>query len=289
MEENNLKKLILILGGISILTMAIGGSEIDVLQSMEAWMKASQDAFDTNHPIEALKHLIAIQALHEQTPDEQDPGRKKQRAEFVRRADQKITEFAARFSLEVGDEWLSESGTVKAGSVRELSKGIGLMPSVRLLINYDFGKAVVADAPIRFFFVDGIGDITMVSTTDANGMASTVIRSISRSDKPLLIRAMLVISHKGKTVSFPNVSRDFAYVLPPQTVRIVAAELPGYAISPPSRPLVLASPLTDSISRALASSGLDILVSDGELEASAFLAAFQGDLGAVKKTLFAGK
>lgn len=257
--------------------------EQDVLTSMESLMQASQDAFDTNHPVEALKHLVGILALNDEASAEIDANRKSRRAELVRRADQKITEIGARLTLEAGDEWIKEDGTQRAGNVRDLAKGGGLMPVVRLVVNYDFGKAVVADAPIRFAFVDGLGDITLTGTTDANGIASTVVRSLSRTDKPVLIRAMLVISNRGKTRVFPEVHRDFAYVLPARTARIFASEGPASAVSANTAVNTGAAPLVDSISRALNGTGLDLLPTESALDPKTFAAALQGDLGAIQR------
>uniref|UniRef100_A0A7C3E3K1 Uncharacterized protein n=1 Tax=Gracilinema caldarium TaxID=215591 RepID=A0A7C3E3K1_9SPIR len=257
--------------------------EQDVLTSMESLMKASQDAFDTNHPVEALKHLVGILALNDEASAEIDANRKSRRAELVRRADQKITEIGARLTLEAGDEWIKEDGTQRAGNVRDLAKGGGLMPVVRLVVNYDFGKAVVADAPIRFAFVDGLGDITLTGTTDANGIASTVVRSLSRTDKPVLIRAMLVISNRGKTRAFPEVHRDFAYLLPARTARIFASEGPASAMSANTAGNSGAAPLVDNISRALNGTGLDLLPTESALDPKTFAAALQGDLGAIQR------
>jgi len=185
--------------------------------------------------------------------------------------------------LEAGDEWIREDGTQRAGNVRDLAKGGGLMPVVRLVVNYDFGKAVVADAPIRFAFVDGIGDITLTDTTDANGIASTVVRSLSRTDKPVLIRAMLVISNRGKTRAFPEVHRDFAYVLPARTARIFASEGPASVSSEKPVTSSGSAPLADSISRALKGTGLDLLPAEAGLDPKTFSAALQGDLGAIQR------
>lgn len=273
-------------------TFVFGAQEQDVIKSMESLMQASQDAFDTNHPVEALKHLVGILALNDEAAPETNANRKSQRSELVRKADQKLTEIGARLTLEAGDEWIKEDGTQRAGNVRDLAKGSGLMPVVRLVVNYDFGKAVVADAPIRFAFVDGIGDITLSSTTDANGLASTVVRSLNRTDKPVLIRAMLVISNRGKTRAFPEVHRDFAYVLPARTARIFASEGPassqsGATAASPA-PKTGAASLVDSISRALNGTGLDLLPTDSALDPKTFAAALQGDLGAIQRACNVG-
>jgi len=184
---------------------------------MEEAIRASQDAFDTNHPVEAIRHLVGILALDEETPPETDGARKAQRLEYVRRADAKITDIGARFTRGTGDDWVV-NGNQKAGNVRELAKGTGIMPQVRLVVNYDFGKAVVADAPIRFAFVDGIGDVTASVTTDSYGLASAVVRRVARTDRPALIRAMLVVSNRGKAgpfTKYPGISPTFSPVEPP--------------------------------------------------------------------------
>lgn len=279
-------KKITILGlifGYTFTGLVYAAQDQDVIISMESLMQASQDAFDTNHPIEALKHLVGILALHDEAPAETNTNRKSRRAELVRRADQKITEIGARLTLEAGDEWIKEDSTQRSGNVRDLAKGGGLMPVVRLVVNYDFGKAVVADAPIRFAFVDGIGDITRMGTTDSNGIASTVVRSLNRTDRPVLIRAMLVISNRGKTRVFSEVHRDFAYVLPARTARIFASEGPASVQSSAPSMKTGAAPLVDAVSRALTDTGLDYLVSDSSLDLKTFSAALHGDIGAVQR------
>ncbi len=268
--------------------LSVSAQSQNVLSSMESLMKASQDAFDTNHPVEALRHLVAVLALNEEGQAESSAASKSRRAELVRQADQKLTEIGARLTLEAGDGWMNNDGTQRAGNVRDLAKGNGLMPSVRLVVNYDFGKAVVADAPIRFAFVDGLGDITFSATTDANGVASAVVRSVQRTDKPVLIRATLVISNRGKTRVFPEVHRDFAYVLPARTARIFASEGPAIPSADTGFQANGAAALADSIGRSLKTAGLDLVPADAALDPKTFTAAMQGDLDAIQKACTLG-
>ncbi|WP_041396178.1 hypothetical protein [Gracilinema caldarium] len=258
------------------------------MTSMESLIQASQNALDTNHPIEALKHLVGILALNDEAKAETDAKRNARRRELVWWADQKITEISARFSMEAGDEWIKEDGTQRSGNIQDLAKGIGIMPVVRLLINYDYGKAVVADAPIHFSFVNGMGDITLTSATDSHGVASTIVRSISRTDKPVLIRAMLVISNRGKTKAFPEIHRDFTYIVPARTARIFASERPADEQSAGSLTMGAAASLIDSIGRALNGTGLELLPAASTLDPIIFFAALQGNFEAIQKACTLG-
>jgi len=258
----------------------------DVLKTMDELTRASQDAFDTNHPVEAIRHLVGILALDEETPPETDGDRRAQRLEYVRRADAKITDIGARFTLEPGDDWVV-NGNQKAGNVRELAKGTGIMPQVRLVVNYDFGKAVVADAPIRFAFVDGIGDVTTSATTDSYGLASAVVRRVARTDHPAVIRAMLVVTNRGKSRAFPEVSRDFSYVLPGRTARVFTLEKPSVPSSE-FQNLSSGTALADAVVRGLHATGLDLLPTDAALDPSIFASAIQGDSNAIQRALSLG-
>ncbi len=270
----------------TVVPVAAPSNSADVLKSMDEAIRASQDAFDTNHPVEAIRHLVGIIALDEETPPETDGARKAQRLEYVRRADAKITDIGARFTLEPGDDWVV-NGKQIAGNVRELAKGTGIMPQVRLVVNYDFGKAVVADAPIRFAFVDGIGDVTTSATTDSYGLASAVVRRVARTDRPAVIRAMLVVTNRGKSRSFPEVSRDFSYVLPGRTARVFTLEKPSVPTSE-FKDLSSGTALADAVVRGLHATGLDLLPTDAALEPSVFASAIQGDSNAIQRALSLG-
>lgn len=256
----------------------------DSLATMRELRKAATDAFDTNHPVEALKHLVAILALNEELASETTEARSSERAELVRRADAEITAIGARLTLEPTDEWLSE-GKMIPGNVRDLSRGRGRMPAARLVANYDFGKSVVADAPIRFAFVDGLGDVVSLGVTDSYGTASAVVRSVASADKPAVVRAMLVVANRGKSRAFPEVRLDFTYVVPERTARIVAVERP--AAEGDIRNLGGRN-LADAVARGLSSSGLDLLPASAALDPGTSLAALQGDPVAVKRALVSG-
>jgi len=256
----------------------------DVLKSMRELMAASRDAFDTNHPVEALRHLVAVLALDGEAPEETDAGRRAERAELVRKADADMTAIGARLTLEPGDDWLS-GGTQRAGSVRDLAKGTGLMPTVRLVANYDYGKSVVADAPIRFAFIDGIGEVANQDITDGFGLASAVVRKVARTDRPVVIRAMLVVSNRGKSRAFPEVFRDFSYILPGRTARVFALERNATVNGAPGGTRI---GLADAVLRGLATTGLDLLPTEAVLDPSLFNAALQGDAQAISRALSLG-
>jgi len=97
----------------------------DSLQTMREMRAAAQSAFDSNHPVEALRHLVALLAADGETPPETDPARAAERSELVRRADAELTAIGARFVLEPTDEWVSD-GKQMSGNVRDLAKGAGL-------------------------------------------------------------------------------------------------------------------------------------------------------------------
>ncbi len=257
---------------------------VDALRTMRELMAAAQAAFDTNHPVEALRHLVAVLALDEEAPAEAEAQRQAERAELVRRADGDMTAIGARLTLEPGDDWLS-GGTQKAGSVRDLAKGTGLMPTVRLVANYDYGKSVVADAPIRFAFADGIGEVANQGITDGYGLASAVVRKVARTDRPVVIRAMLVVANRGKSRAFPEVFRDFSYILPGRTARVFALErsTTGNSAADGTR-----MGLADAVLRGLAATGLDLLPTEAVLDPPLFNAALQGDAQAISRALALG-
>lgn len=250
------------------------------LETMRELRDAADAAFDTNHPVEALRHLVGILALNGESVAETDQQRAAERGELVRKADAQLTSIGARLTLEPTDNWLS-AGSQIAGNVRDLSRGSGPQPSVRLVINYDFGKAVVADAPIRFRFVDGAGDLTGQSSTDSYGLASTTVRSVSRADRPAVVRAMLVVANRGMTRAFSEVSRDFTYLPPSRTARVLAQERPR-AVGDTA---LSTSPLTDAVSRGLSASGLELLPSPGNADRASFDAVASGDSPSVVAAL----
>jgi hypothetical protein len=141
------------------------------------------------------------------------------------------------------------------------------------VVNYDSGKAVVADAPIVFSFVEGRGDITSQGITDANGISSAIIRSVSPGEQGVFIRAMLSISNKGKIRLFPEVCRDFTYIATPTTARVVVYEGHGTGMGT----VTTQSPLVESISSVLVQTGLDCIPIDARLEPELFIRSMQGD------------
>lgn len=265
-------------------TASAGGT--DYLQTMRELRDASRAAFDSNHPVEAIRHLVGLLAVDAESPADKDQGRQAERAEIVRKADAEITAIGARFTLEPADEWIVEGKQV-TGSVRELAKGTGLRPSVRLVINYDFGKAVVADAPIRFAFADGLGEVTGSADTDSYGVATATVRTVARSDKSAVVRAILAVSNRGKTKVFNEVFRDFAYLPTTRVARVFAYERVVGA-DKKVRSANDHSPLVDAVSRGLAGSGLEIVQADGALDPAVFTAALGGDSAAVTKALSLG-
>jgi hypothetical protein len=254
------------------------------LETMRELRIAASAAFDTNHPVEALRHLVGILAVDKESPAESESARRAERLELVRKADAELTAIGARLTLEPIDEWLLRGSQV-AGNVRDLSKGKGPFPSVRLVINYDYGKAVVADAPIRFGFIDGIGELVVQSTTDSYGVASSTVRSVSRTDRPAVIRAMLVVSNRGATRAFPEVLRDFTYLPPSRTARVLAQERPSAGSDARAQ---ATSSLADAVARGLAATELELLPTSLDLAGSSFDAAVAGDAPAVITSLSGG-
>jgi hypothetical protein len=251
----------------------------DILATLRELRAAAQAATDANHPVEALQLLVALLAENGRAAPDADADRAAARAELARGADIAIAAVGAGLTLEPADAWLAD-GVQIAGNSRELGRGKGLMPSVRLVANYGFGKSVVADAPIRFGFVDGVGDLTTVAATDASGQAATTVRSLARPDKPALVRAMLVVTSRGLTRSFPEVARDFAYLPSSRSARLYALEKPAGGSAVQAR-----APLLDALARGLAGAGLDLLAADASLDPDAFQAAFAGDKAAFERAV----
>lgn len=258
----------------------------DALQTMRELRDAARQAFDSNHPIEAVRHLVGLLAVDGEVSPEKDAARRAERAELVRKADAELTAIGARFVLEPTDEWMS-GGKQVTGNLRDLAKGGGLKPSVRLVINYDFGKAVVQDAPIRFAFVAGIGELTAAETTDSYGTASAVVRGISRTDAPVVIRATLAVSNRGKTKVFSEVFRDFSFLPSSRAAKVLAFER-VIGADKKVRAASDHSPLVDAVSRGLSASGLELIPVDGSLDPASFSAALGGDPTAVGKALSLG-
>jgi hypothetical protein len=258
----------------------------DALLTMRELRDAARAAFDSNHPIEAVRHLVGLLAVDAEAAQEKVPARAAERSELARAADAELTAIGARFVMEPTDEWLS-GGKQITGNLRDLAKGGGLKPSVRLVINYDFGKAVVQDAPIRFAFVAGIGELTAAETTDSYGTASAVVRGISRTDAPVVIRATLAVSNRGKTKVFSEVFRDFSFLPSSRTAKVLAFERVVGA-DKKIRAAGDHSPLVDAVSRGLAASGLELVPVDGALDPASFTAALGGDPAAVGKALALG-
>jgi hypothetical protein len=258
----------------------------DYLQTMRELRDASLAAFDSNHPVEAIRHLVGLLSVDAESPADRDQARQAERAELVRKADAEITAIGARFTLEPTDEWIVDGKQV-TGNVRDLAKGTGLRPSVRLVINYDFGKAVVADAPIRFAFADGIGEVTGSADTDSYGVATATVRSVARADKSAVVRAVLAVSNRGKTKVFNEVFRDFSFLPTTRVARVYAYE----RVVGPDKKVRSAndhSPLVDAVSRGLSTSGLEIVQADGALDPAVFASALGGDAAAVSKALSLG-
>jgi hypothetical protein len=250
------------------------------LDTMRELRDAAISAFDANHPMEALQDLVGILALDGEFPAETDRERAEERGELVRSAEGTLTAIASRLTLEPADDWLSAHDQV-AGKLRDLSSGSGLQPSVRLVINYDAGKAVVADAPIRFSFLEGKGELVSVADTDSYGRASTTVRSLSRVDRPIVIRAMLVVSSRGAIRPFPEVFRDFTYLPPNRTARLFALERPVGATEAAAGP----SPLADAVSRGLSSTGLEITPVSMDVDSAVFGAVSEGKAPALTAAL----
>lgn len=258
----------------------------DAVQTMRELRDAARAAFDANHPVEALRHLVGLIAVDGEAAPEKDAARASERAELIRKADAELTAIGARFTMEPTDEWMTGSKQL-AGNVRDLAKGTGLKPAVRLVINYDYGKAVVADAPVRFAFVDGVGEISVSGTTDSYGVASATVRGLARADKPVVIRAVLAVSNRGKTKVFNEVFRDFSYLPSSRSARVIALER-VVAADKKVKSVSDHSPLVDSVSRGLSGSGLDLVPADGALDPAAFMSALNGDPAAVSKALSLG-
>jgi hypothetical protein len=254
------------------------------LQTMRELYAASRAAFDTNHPVEALRHLVGLLAVNKEEAPETESERSAERNELARKADAELTAIGARFTLEPTDGWIS-AGSQVSGSVRDLANGKGPFPSVRLVINYDAGKAVVADAPIRFGFIDGEGEVTRQALTDSYGVVSATVRSLSRTDRPAVIRAMLVVSNRGSTRAFPDVFRDFTYLPSRRTARVLASER---SVAASGARAEITSPLVDAVSRGLAAADLEILPTSGDLDPSSFDAASSGDPASVAAALAGG-
>ncbi|MFA6505108.1 MAG: hypothetical protein WCT14_03360 [Treponemataceae bacterium] len=270
----------------SAVPSSASGNVKDAVQTMRELRDAARAAFDANHPVEALRHLVGLIAVDGEAAPEKDSGRGAERAELIRKADAELTAIGARFTMEPTDEWMSGSKQL-AGNVRDLSKGAGLKPAVRVVINYDYGKAVVADAPVRFAFVDGVGDISVSGTTDSYGVASATVRGLAHADKPVVIRAVLAVSNRGKTKVFSEVFRDFSYLPSSRAARVMALER-VVAADKKVKTVADRSPLMDAVTRGLSGSGLDLVPSDGALDPAAFMSALNGDPAAVSKALALG-
>lgn len=260
---------------------AAASEKEDTLASMEQLMLASRKAFDTNHPVEAMRHLVAILSLDEEAEQESDPDRLRKREDLCRQADTDLTELAARLVLEPGDSWI-ENGLQKSGSLQSLSRQEGLMPSVRLVINYEYGKAVVKDAPIQFVFTKGTGSLVSPVTTDEFGQASSIVHSVGKTDNALVIRAIPFISSRTLTRYFENSTLEFTYLPPQHSARVFAIER---ASDPAAVATAQRTGLIDAIDRGLVHTNLDIIPSDALLDPETFMDAFRGDAQAVQRAL----
>lgn len=242
-------------------------NESGALETMRESYEAATAAFEVNHLMEGARHLVGLLAVDGRAAVEKEAGRRTERAELARKADATLTEIEGRLTLEPTDAWLRD-GAQAAPSIRDLARGKGRSPAVRLVVNYEAGKAVVADAPIRFAFLEGAGEVTALVSTDEYGIASATVRSLTRADAPAVIRATLVIENRGLARKFGSVVRDFTYLPSRRAARIFAVE--RRAGSAPSRSDASA-PLADAVSRGLATAGLELqpIVAESEKAARA--------------------
>ncbi len=259
----------------------------DPLLTMRELRAAASAAFDSNHLMEGLRDLLGTLAVDVEAPVETNEARRSERAELVRSADAELSAVVARLTLEPTEEWVVK-GKQMVGSTRDLSKGRGLRPSVRLLMNYDSGKAVVADGPIAFIFVMGEGKILGPQLTDSFGVASATVHSLVNPEDPALIRGALTLSSRGMTRVFDQVSCEFAFFPSGSVTKIVAMERLAGPTGQSDTVISDTAPLVDAVSRGLSPSGLEIIPSEGSLDPETFMAAFSGHGDAIARLLFTG-
>lgn len=243
----------------------------DLLDKMLALEVSAREAFELNHPIQGLKELVGILALDEQNAPARNTTVKTARLELVERTRNELAAYGTKLRFEYVDEWLIE-GTVRIADVRPASRGQGPMPMLRLVANYEYGKSVVRDAPVRFAFLEGTGDLDTQVLTDSYGVASTPLRGLSRPDAPAVIRASLVISNRGKSIFFKDVFLDFSYAPLPRVARVFAFErAAGSPIAGvPERGIL------DSLVRVLDPLDLDLIPGAGQFAAEDVARIFAG-------------
>jgi hypothetical protein len=96
---------------------------------------------------------------------------------------------------------------------------------------------------------------------------------------------MLVVSNRGMTRPFSEVSRDFTYLPPSRTARVLAQERSS---SVGDTIALSTSPLADAVARGLSATGLEILPSSGNVDRPSFDAVASGDSRSVVAALSGG-
>ncbi len=253
-------------------TPAPASGERETLEKMRSLEESAREAFDLNHPIQGLKELVGILALDEQSAQGKDSAIQAEREALISRTRAEIAAYGTKLRFEYVDEWLLD-GTPRIADARPAARGQGPMPSLRLVANYEYGKSVVRDAPVRFTFVEGLGDLDTQVLTDSYGVAATPLRGLSRADVPAVIRASLVISNRGKSIYFKDVFLDFSYAPLPRVARVFAFErAPGTSVAGvPDRGIL------DSLVRVLDPLDMDLIPGAGQFAAEDVSRIFAGD------------
>jgi hypothetical protein len=175
-----------------------------------------------------------------------------------------------RLTIEPHETWIADDGSQRAGDIRTVARGEGIMPTVYLYESYGFGKSVVQDAMIRFEFVNNEGKLNATVRTDARGMANTTITAIASPGKDATIRAYPIFSSEGYTYALKTVFRDFSYLAPPNIALVMALERTPAGFN--DNPRVL-----DAVASALKPLGVQTISYNGVMAPDRFMAAFSGD------------
>ncbi len=248
-------------------------AEAPELAEMRTLMKKAADAFDTNHPAEAVSSYVAVLSLaaRANTPESNV---------FADQARAELTKIGTMLSIEPGQDWVGPDGKQIAGSTRSVGKEGALNPSVYLYLNYGSGKMTLADFPIRFEFTRNAGTLNQDVTTNAYGFANTTITKLDAAGVETVVRAYPSFTVRGFTFAFKSVSREFSYLPPVNVARVVLFERSEFGTS--ENPQLL-----DQAVAELKPIGFELTPWNGALDSATALAAYQGQADALRK-LFSG-
>ncbi|MCX7025785.1 MAG: hypothetical protein NT080_14395 [Spirochaetes bacterium] len=239
-----------------------------VLEMRSLFAKAG-DAFDNNHPAEAVASYVAVLSVgsHDASSEAK---------ELMDKANAELTRIGTMLSIDPGDEWVGQDGKQLGGSTRNVGKTTGLNPSVYLYLNYGAGKTTLADFPIHFEFARNSGVLIQDVATNAYGQANTTISKLDSTGSEAIVKAFPFFTVRGYTFAFRSVSRDFSYLPPLNIARVVVLERSEFGVS--ENPQLL-----DAAIAELKSTGLQLTAWNGAIDTATVISSFQGDNDALRK------